>query len=361
MTDPQASELDEQYRSYLWRKIALIIVLAVALFIVSGWAMSASEQGLGFFECYGYIWDHITGKTYQPGTDEWVHAYNVWNFDAPRILMAIIVGGGLAICGVAMQSLMNNPLADPYTMGVSDGACFGAVAAIVMGFGTATLGQSMGLVVSAFIAGLIPAFIIIALSRVVNMTPATAILVGIALSYIFSGLESAIMVATDPDTLREAFLWQIGSLSKVNWDMTHLAGIVVLISTGIMLACSRKFNLLMLGDDSAKSLGLDVDNFRTLIMTVVAIAIAATVSFVGIVGFVGLVAPHIIRLIIGGDNKYLIPASFLFGAFMIQLADSIAHNYFYPELRVGLIASMIGAPIFLYIILKKKKNYGEAL
>lgn len=353
--------IEEQYRSSLMRKFIVLGVALVALFIVSGWALTMSEDGLGFFECWGYIFRHIAGHTYEAGTDGWMYDYNIWKFDVPRILMAIIVGGGLAVCGVAMQAIMNNPLADPYTMGISDGAVFGAVAAIVMGFGTATLGDSLGLITSAFFGGLIPAVTLILLARAVSMSPATAILVGIALSYIFSGLESAIMVSTDPDTLKAAYLWQIGSLSQVDWMEVKMAAVITLIGAGFLLFSSRKLNLLSLGDDTAKSLGLNVDNFRTVVMIAVAVVVASTVSFVGIVGFVGLVAPHIIRLLIGADNKFLMPISLVTGAFFIQLADSIAHNFFYPELRVGLIISIIGAPLFLYIILRKKKNYGEAL
>lgn len=353
--------LEEQYRASLLRKIILLAILIFALLVVTGWALSMSEKDLGIIKCYQYIIDHIAGITYEPGSEDWTNDYNIWNFDVPRVLMAIIVGGSLAVCGVAMQSIMNNPLADPYTMGISDGAVFGAVASIVMGFGTATLGDSMGLITSAFFGGLIPALIIIFLSRVVNLSPATAILVGIALSYIFSGLETAIMVSTDADTLKQAYLWQIGSLSRVDWLQVKIALVITLISSTLLILSGRKLNLLSLGDDTAKSLGLNVDDFRTMIMVIVAITIAATVSFVGIVGFVGLVAPHIIRLLIGADNRHLIPISLVTGALFIQLADSIAHNFFFPELRVGLIVSIIGAPMFLYIILKKKKNYGEAL
>ena len=354
-------ELEEQYRANRWRKLTVIGILFILVFIVTGWALSYSESDLGFFDCYGYVINHILGKTYPAGSPEWAYDYNIWKFDVPRVLMAITIGGGLAICGVAMQSLMNNPLAEPYTAGISDGACFGAVAAIVMGFGKATFGDSMGLVITAFVCGLIPAFVIIFLSRVVRLSPATAILIGIALSYLFSGLESAVMVMTDPDTLKQAYLWQIGSLSKVNWTQTEIAVVVTLICTVFLAYCSNKLNLLSLGDDSAKSLGLNVDNFRTLTMIVISITVASTVSFVGIVGFVGLVAPHMMRMIIGGDNKYLIPASFLTGALFIQIADTLAHNAFDPELRLGLLVSIIGAPVFLYIILKRKKNYGEEL
>ncbi len=355
-------DLQAQYRSYIWRKILLIVVLVFALIVVTGIALSANSHDVNLWDCYRYIIDHIAGRTYERGTDDWQIDYMLWNRYLPRVVMAIIAGGALAICGVAMQSLMNNPLADPYTVGISDGACFGAVAAIVMGFGTATLGQSMGLVTSAFVCGLIPALIIIFLSRVVNLTPATSILIGVALSYIFSGLESAIMVTTDTDTLSAAYLWQIGSLNGMTWNKVLLPFVLSLLCSVVLMLSSHKLNLLALGDDSATSLGLNVDNFRTLLMVIVSVAVASIVSFCGIIGFVGLVAPHIIRLIVGGDNKYLIPASLITGALFVQLADLIARTVIAPdELRVGLIMSIIGAPVFLYIILKRKRSYGEAL
>ena len=194
------------------------------------------------------------------------------------------------------------------------------------------------------------------------MTPATAILVGIALSYIFSGMEAALMVSTDADTLKAAYLWQIGSLNGIVWNECIIPTAVAIISVVFLVLSSNKLNLLALGDDSAVSLGLNVNTFRTVTMIVVSITVASIVSFVGIIGFVGLVAPHLIRLIIGGDNKFLIPTSFLTGAIFIQIADLLSRTLIMPEeLRVGLIASIIGAPIFLYVILKRKKNYGEAL
>lgn len=355
-------DFEEEYMASRWRKYLLIIILCVILFVVTGIALTMNTMGLDFFESWRYVIDHILGRTYEYKSTEWRNDYMLWNTYLPRVFMAIVAGGCLAICGVAMQSVMNNPLADPYTVGISDGACFGAVAAIVVGFGTSTLGASLGLVTSAFICGMIPAVIIILLSNLVKMSPATAILVGVALSYIFSGMEAALMVTTDADTLKAAYLWQIGSLNGIMWSDCVIPAIVGLICSVFLIVSSNKLNLLSLGDDSAVSLGLNVNTFRTITMVIVSVTVAAIVSFVGIIGFVGLVAPHLIRLIIGGDNKFLIPTSLLTGAIFIQVADILARTLIAPEeLRVGLIASIIGAPIFLYVILKRKKNYGEAL
>ena len=358
--DPYGVEkLEQDYSRYTFRKILLIIILLVSIVIMIGVSLMQNSRDLTFFESLSYFFGHIFGRTYEVGTPEWVDDYAIWNVYTPRVLMAIIVGAGLAVCGVVMQALLNNPLADPYTTGLSDGAVFGAVAAIVMGFTLSGGYGSFGIVTNAFVGGLIPAIIIILLSRVISMSPAVTILVGVALSYLFSGLETLIMVSTDADTLKNAFLWQIGTFTSTDWSELRIPFILVLISSIIMMLMSRKLNLLSLGDDSAASLGVDVENFRTILMIIIAISVAGMISYCGIIGFVGLIIPHVLRMVIGGDNRYLMPASMAAGATFLLIADLISRLVIYPdELRVGLIASMIGAPIFLYMILRKKR-YGQ--
>jgi iron complex transport system permease protein len=274
--------------------------------------------------------------------------------------MALIIGSGLAVCGVGMQGVLGNPLADPYTTGISDGACLGAVAAIITGFSLSTLNGSLGIVSSAFICSLVPAMIIILIANVTRMSPATTILIGIALSYIFSGLETTIMLSADPETLKDAYLWQIGSLTGMRWSDCTIPAVACAIGAVSILLTSRKMNLLILGDNSAKSLGLDVDQFRTLIMILVSVVVAALVSFVGIIGFVGLIAPHFTRMIIGSDNRFVVPASMMLGSVFVLACDLISRTLAYPdELRVGLVISFICSPIFLYIIMRSKKRYGE--
>ncbi len=360
----EEGSFEERYMEYRSLKILFIVVMGVLLFFFTFYALTFNERNLGFLDCIRYVINHLFGTQYPFLSEDWRNDYILWNEYVPRVVMAIIAGASLAICGVAMQSLMNNPLADPYTVGISDGACFGAVAAIVMGAGMSSILSSVGVVTSAFICGMIPAIVIIILSNMVRLTPATSILIGVALSYIFSGLEAMIMVTADPDTLKDAYLWQIGDLSSdfVNWSTLPIPATVAILCSIFLIMSSNKLNLLSLGDDSAVSLGLNVNVFRTITMMVVSVCVAAIVSFIGIIGFVGLVAPHIVRMLVGGDNKYLIPVSMIVGALFLQIADIISRTVIAPEeLRVGLIASVIGAPIFLYIILKRKRNYGEAL
>lgn len=358
--EDRVEALEAQYSRYTSRKILLTAALIAGIFVMMGVTLMFNGREVGFLDSLTYFFGHIAGASYEVGTDGWADDYAIWTVYAPRMIMAIVTGAGLASCGVVMQALLSNPLADPYTTGLSDGACFGAVAAIVMGFTLSDVSASMGVVTNAFIGGLIPAVIIILISRVIVMSGAVAILIGVALSYLFSGMETLIMVSTDADTLKNAYLWQIGTFTGTTWGELLIPTAAVVFASIFMIIVSRRLNLLSLGDDSAESLGLDVDNFRTLCMIVVAVSVAAMISFSGIIGFVGLVIPHLIRMLVGGDNRYLIPASMAGGALFLMVADLLSREVIYPdELRVGLIASVIGSPIFLYMIVKKKR-YGEA-
>ena len=218
----------------------------------------------------------------------------------------------------------------------------------------------MGIVVNAFVGALVPALIIIALSAVIKMTPATTILVGVALSNLFGGVQTLINYLADPEALTSALRWGIGSFMSVHWDDCKIPFFITLVGSIISVFLYRKLNLITLGENSAKSLGLDVEKFKTVCLILVAIMVSSLICFVGIIGFVGLVAPHIIRMIVGGDNKFVIPASMLTGSFLLLISDLIARVIIYPyELRVGLIMSVIGAPIFLYMIVSRKSNYGS--
>lgn len=357
----EISPLEEAYSRHIWLRVVSVVVLLFIVLVVAAYSLTIHGRNLDLLQVITYLIDHVSGAQYASGTTAWVDDYMLWNMYLPRVVLAVFLGAGLAICGVAMQGVMSNPLADSYTTGISDGACFGAVAAIVTGFTLSDMAGSMGIVTNAFLGGLVPAIILIVLSSVIKMSPATTILVGVALSYIFSGLESAIMVGTDADTLKEAYLWQIGSLEDiVSWSKCVIPIVITVLGCFILWMFSGKLNLLSLGDNSARSLGLNVRLFKALVMVIVSIVVAALVSYVGIVGFVGLVAPHLVRMVMGGNNRYVIPASALVGSILILVADLISRTAIAPdELRLGVIISMIGSPVFLYIILSRKKNYGE--
>jgi len=352
------NDIEKEYHTYIFRKIIIIVGLLIGCIITIAVSLTINDLGLKPLEAFEYLIKHIIGYDFTT-TEEMKNDFMIWNFYTPRVAMAIICGCGLAICGIIMQSVLANPLADPYTTGVSDGACLGATVAIVTGFTYANIASEMGIVINAFVGALVPALIIIALSSTIKMTPATTILVGVALSNLFGGVQTLINYLADPEALTSALRWGIGSFMSVHWDDCQIPFIVTLIGGIISVFLYRKLNLITLGENSAKSLGLDVEKFKTVCLILVAIMASSLICFVGIIGFVGLVGPHIIRMIVGGDNKFVIPASMLAGSFLLLISDLISRVIIYPyELRVGLIMSVIGAPIFLYMIVSRKSNYG---
>lgn len=345
----------ERYHIAIIRKLALLAVCILGIVITFGLLSVSTYESLDLWEAYEIIINHLMGETYPVRSNEWWADKYIWETAIPRGLAAIITGASLAVAGALMQSLMNNPLADPYSTGISSGACFGAVSALIMGMSFATMASESGIVVNAFIGAMIPALIIIVISRKIQMTPATLILIGTALSYFFNSMVTYMMVTSDADTLQSAYMWQIGSLSSITWEELPLITLITTLGIVFSLVMARQLNILALGDNSAKTLGLDVESFRTLCLTILAVMTASVVAFTGIIGFIGLVAPHVVRLAIGSDNKFVIPISMAVGALLLIVADYFAVTMALP---VGIIMSVIGSPIFLILIIWQRKGSG---
>lgn len=346
-----------EYRRGLLRKILLLVFCIAGIVIVVGLLSLSVYQGLTLGEAYGYILDHIRGETYPLRSPEWWADWYIWNVATVHAVVATLAGAGLACCGALMQSLMNNPLADPYSTGISSGACLGAMASIVMGITVSNLTGSAGTVVNAFLGAMIPAVIIVLISERIRMTPATLILLGTALSMFFGAFNSFMMVTTDADTLQSAYLWQVGNFNNVSWNSVPIMLAVTVVGSIIVMFMSNKLNVLSLGDSSAQSLGIDVRRFRTLALTLMAVMTAAIVAYVGILGFVGLVCPHIVRMVAGSDNKFVISISMAVGALIILVADYISMTN--SNLAIGVVVSAIGAPIFfMLIVMARTKGRG---
>lgn len=360
MTDIEArSEFKAEYRHLLSRRVILLAVLMIGIALFVGLFSVSAYPGIGLVDSYEIIWNHLNGVTYEPRTELWWADYYIWNTALPRVCIAIIAGMSLAICGAIMQAVMNNPLADPYSTGISSGACLGAVAAIIAGLSFSTVAGEYGIVTNAFIGSLVPAIIIILAARRIGSSPATLILLGTALSYFFNAMVTYLMISTDADTLQEAYLWQVGSLSGMSWDEVPLMLAVTAIGCVFGILVSRQLNVLSLGDNSAKSLGVDVGTFRMICLIVVSVMTAGIVSFTGIIGFVGLVAPHIVRIVAGSDNRFVIPISMLAGALLLLVADYLAMAVSTTsDIPVGVIMSLIGSPIFFILIVWQRKSYG---
>lgn len=350
----ERSSLDRSlsgYHEYVLRKWAFILVCFILIFIITGIALTVGPYDIGFLQCYEILWNHITGN-YVDGD---IYDHIIVNLRLPRIVLGIFTGAGLAVAGVVMQSTLMNPLADPYTTGVSSGASFGATLAIGMGMTVVT--GYYGLVLNAFLFSLIPSAAIVVISKFKHSSPTTMIMAGIAIMYIFNSLTTVMRLWSDPDDLRAIYYWSVGSLSYAGWDQIPFVIAAVLVGSLVLQILTRKINVLATGDEMANALGINADNLRIVCLVVVALMTATVVCFTGLIGFVGLVAPHMVRLFIGADNRYLLPASMAFGAALLIGADLIGRVVLAPIiLEVGVVTSFLGGPMFLWLIVKKKSE-----
>lgn len=352
------ARLVRDYHILLLKKTVFILACLAVVIVAVGVSLGIGANDLGFARVYELLFNHIRGVSYEFGSVDWVEDAVVWDYRLPRTLFAILAGASLAVAGVAMQSVMNNPLADPYTTGISSGACFGVSVAIILGFTVAgTSYSNIGLVVNSFIFSLIPVSMIIAVAPKTRSSPATLILAGTAIAYIFNALNTLMMVSTEEETLAEVYRWQVGSIEGIIWEDIPLVFAVTVAGVLIIAILSRQLNILSLGESSAKSLGIDVNSLRIILLLVMAFMVASVVSYAGIIGFLGLVSPHIVRMLIDSDNKYVVPASALFSAALFLVCDIIC-RLVSPngEVAVGVIVSFIGAPIFLYLLVRRGSN-----
>ena len=278
----------------------------------------------------------------------------------PRILEGALVGAALGVAGATMQGLFRNPMADPGIIGVSAGGAVGAVTAIAAGLDGLFLLALPGF---AFLGamGAMALVYLIALAGG-RFSVATLLLGGVAVSSFLGAVVSAIIVLTpDDDALREIIFWLAGGLDGRTWEHVRVSAPFILLGVGIMVVLSRDLNLLMLGDEEARSLGVRVGVIRTVLIVSAAMITGVAVAFSGTIAFVGLVVPHMLRLIFGPDHRVLIPVSAIGGAAFLVMADTVARTVIQPaELRVGIITALVGAPFFVFLLIRNKRHI-EAL
>ena len=275
----------------------------------------------------------------------------------PRTIMAALCGAALAVAGATYQGLFRNPLADPYLIGVSQGAAFGAVLAISLSLGWKSSFSVWMVPVFAFSGALLVTFLVYYISRTGNILPTTTlILAGIALGAFFSAGVSYIMSIAGTK-IGSMVLWLMGSFNNIMWDKVKVIFPIVLAGIFILILFGRSLNIMQLGDEQAKQLGLNVERDKKILLTVSTITVAAAVSFVGIIGFVGIIIPHAVRLLWGPDYRFLLPLSVLSGAVFMVATDIVARVLFAPaEIPIGVITAACGAPFFLYLLRKKIKS-----
>jgi ABC-type Fe3+-siderophore transport system permease subunit len=297
------------------------------------------------------LFNHLTDNIQDPDDD-----YYIFDVRVPRAIGGICAGAALAVAGVVMQNIFKNPLADPYTMGISSGAFLGAVLYIIMGISFIPIPGLSGGIGNAFLFSLIPTAILLLISMFKKLTPTAMILTGIAIMFVFSSICQIIMVTSTAESMASAYEWRVGSLARMKWEyVTMMVASTVVLSAAIWIL-SEKFDVMYAGDRAMQSLGERPLLIRLMTLILASLLTAGVVAFTGTIGFIGLVGPHVARIFVGSNNRYLIPASAAFGAAFLLLADTIAKVSGINGLPVGVICSMIGGPLFIIILIRQRKS-----
>lgn len=281
----------------------------------------------------------------------------VWDIRLPYALMAVVIGLSLGLAGAEMQTILNNPLASPFTLGVSSAAAFGAALAIVSGIGIPGVPDQWFISVNAFIFALFAALMLDGITRWTRVASSGVVLFGIALVFTFNALVSMMQFIASEDTLQGLVFWTMGSLARASWAKLGIMLAVFALMLPLSMMNSWKLTALRLGEDRAISFGIDVCRLRLGTLLRISMLSALAVAFVGPIGFIGLVAPHIARMIFGEDHRFYLPASALIGALVLSMA-SIASKNLIPGIiiPVGIVTSLVGVPFFLSIILRHRGN-----
>jgi iron complex transport system permease protein len=344
------------YRLNLFRKRIFLAVGIVLLLILGATGVLSGTANLELNQVFGVI----------RGEGDPIARQIITNIRMPRVLSAVLAGMMLAVAGAAMQSLLRNPLGSPFTLGISNAAAFGAASAVVLfGAGTTHSNSTDAILIDnpyliticAFAASLVATLIILAVTRLRNAGPETIILTGIMSGSLFTAGTTALQFVADDVQIAAIVFWTFGDLGRAGWREFWVM-LAVAIPTIIYFIYNRwNYNALDAGDETAVSLGVRVNTTRTGGMIVASLSTAIAVSFFGIIAFVGLVVPHIVRAITGSDERFLIPASVLYGGIFLLFSDTLARTLMAPMvLPVGILTSFIGAPLFLYLLIKRRRR-----
>lgn len=274
-----------------------------------------------------------------------------WNLRLPRILLSVLAGAALSVCGATYQAVFRNPLTDPYVLGISSGASLGAAIAILLGLQSYVWGIGL----CALITALLTIVVIYKISSIGNRLHSTTLLLtGVCITFLISAIISFLMVLHQ-DKMESIVFWTMGSFATASWTDICMVAPIAVIGTAVVLYHSHDLNLLLMGTETAQSLGVEVEKVQRRLLFVTALMVAFVVSTCGVIGFIGLVVPHAIRKLTGANNVKVLPYSILVGALFMLLCDTVARTLMPPsELPVGSITALIGAPMFVYLLYKNK-------
>jgi len=332
--------LVEKRRLYL---IGLIAICIVAFFV----DLTVGSSGMSIIDAIRTL--------FMPGQASSMEILIIYDIRLPSTAMAIAVGMSLALAGSVMQTILDNPMAEPYTLGISSSAGFGAALVIVLGITAAGAGMLL-VSVGAFVCSMFACLIIYLVARFRSSDKSTILLTGIAIFFTFQALLSTMQLMANSNQLAEIVFWMFGNLSRSSLEQVLIVSLVMVVSAVLFLSNSWKFTALKLGDSHASSLGVDVVKLRRFTLIVVSVLTSVAVCFVGTIGFIGLISPHIARFLVGEDHRYYIPMSMVVGAIILILANMFSKIVMAPAIfPIGILTSLIGIPFFFYLVISKRR------
>lgn len=321
--------------------LVLLICLGIAVVLAVG-------LGAVYIPAKEFVQVLLQGK-------ETEHSAILMQIRLPRVMLCLIIGAGLAAVGAVMQGIFKNPLVDSYTLGMSSGAALGAVVSIVTGISFSVAGISTT-GVFAFIGAVSTLFFVYNLARNKHAISVNSLLLaGVAVSYFLSAVISFVMLLND-ENLKHIVFWTMGSLSLTSWSKVLISYAMIIPGILLLMLFARELNMLSMGDETAQYLGIDVEKLKRILLIICCVIVGSVVSVSGTIGFLGLVAPHIIRLLAGSDNRKVIPYSALLGAILLIASDTLGRVLIQPvEIPVGVMTSIMGGPFFIFLLRKQRQ------
>lgn len=331
--------------------VVLVGALTVALAVAVAIAIGIGTVHVPVGQVLDVITAHLWGD---PARLDPLTNQIVWDFRTPRVLLAAVAGAGLSLAGVCLQTLVRNPLADPYVFGVSAGASLGAVIALTAGSGAMA---AIGVAGSAFAGSLVSMLVVFAMAqRGGRLIGSSLVLAGVAIAYLGNALTSYLQLQVAPSELRGVMFWLLGSVAGASWSALTVPVVATVVCALVLATQARPMNALATGDDAAAGLGVGVNQLRILLLVTSSLLTAAVVSSAGGIGFVGLIVPHAVRLVVGPDHRKVIPMSLLTGAVFLVLVDLVTRTIDRPnEMPIGIFTAALGAPFFLILLRGRKR------
>ncbi|AKA67666.1 FecCD family ABC transporter permease [Clostridium scatologenes] len=348
--------INQSYEKYTARKRIIVLIVILLIIVFSIFSICAGSSNI---KPYQVIMTVL-------GNGDGISDVVIWNIRLPRVLAAIIAGAGLSVSGCVMQSNLRNPLASPSTLGISSAAAFGANLAIIV-FGAGSIKSSSAdavlinnpyiVTICAFCFSMMATFIILMIAKLKALSSEAVLLAGVAIGSLFSAGITLIQYFAQDVQVAAVVFWTFGDLGRASWREVIIMMVLIIISIVYFVVRQWDYNAIDSGEETAKSLGVNVERIRFGGLFVASLITAAAVSFLGIIGFIGLIGPQVMRRVIGGDHRFLILGSALMGSLLLLISDTFARTIISPiVLPVGAITSFLGAPMFLYLLMRGDKR-----